>query len=77
MLNQEQINKVCEFEASLNPDDEWLFFHLAWAHSKIDVVTFEDKYEIMKRWDEFKQPEIPAEKEREKNDPSSGRQGQM
>ncbi len=53
-LTQEQIHEVCEFQASLNYVDEWLFFHLAWGGSTADKVTYEDKYEIMQRWDEFK-----------------------
>ena len=54
MLTQEQINEVCEFKQSLSKNDEWLFFHLAWALSeenKHTAVEFEDKYEIMKKWD--------------------------
>ena len=51
-LTQEQIHEVCQFQGSLNDSDEWLFFHLAWARSKVEgVVTFEAKYEVMKNWD--------------------------
>lgn len=55
MLTQEQINEVCEFQGNLSEKDEWLFFHLAWANAeKEGVVSFEDKYKIMKKWEVMK-----------------------
>ncbi len=53
-LTQEQINEVTAFQVSLNREDEWLFYHLAWVAGDTDAITYEDKYEIMQRWDEFK-----------------------
>ncbi len=56
-ITQEQINEVTKFQLSLSHEDEWLFYHLAWVAGDTDTITFEDKYEIMKRWDEFKENE--------------------
>lgn len=56
-LSQEQINEVCQFQSNLSHEDEWLFFHLAWVAGDTDVITLEDKYDIMKRWDTFKRAE--------------------
>ena len=57
-LTQDQIHEVEVFQQSLNPVDDYLFFNLALAHAANDGrhngVTFEDKYNIMQRWDEFK-----------------------
>ena len=50
-LTQDQINEVCNFQSSLSTDDEWLFFHLAWVTGNTDVITYEDKYEVMQDWD--------------------------
>ncbi len=49
---QEEINEVCEFQANLNANDEWLFWNIS-ALRAIDEsgpVTFEDKQRIMKKW---------------------------
>ncbi len=53
-LTQEQKREVDEFQQSLNHEDEWLFYHLAWVCDKTDRIGYEDKYDIMKRWDELK-----------------------
>ena len=53
-LSQEQIDEVQVFQAGLPDDKEWLFYHLAWvAGDDKTSISFEDKYEIMQRWDEF------------------------
>ncbi len=50
-LTQEQIIEVQAFQFGLSREDEWLFYHLAWVAGDTDVITYEDKYSIMKRWD--------------------------
>ena len=44
---------VEEFQQSLNHADEWLFYHLAWVAGDTDTITYEDRYDIMLRWNEF------------------------
>jgi len=51
---QERMDKVIIFQNSLNDDDEWLFYHLAWARGEVNNITLEDKYMVMLRWDELK-----------------------
>ncbi len=51
MLTQEQIEEVQEFQSGLSGEDEWYFYHLAWVAGPTDTITFEDKYDIMQRWD--------------------------
>jgi len=53
-LTSEQKREVEAFQISLNREDEWLFYHLAWVAGDTDKITYEDKYEIMKRWDTLK-----------------------
>ncbi len=52
-LTQEQIDEVCEFQASLSKEDEWLFAHRAWVVSPRNKISFEDKYQVMQRWEEY------------------------
>lgn len=49
-LTQEQIHEVCLFQAGLSREEEWLFSHLAWVTNDPNVVTYEDKYEVMQKW---------------------------
>lgn len=51
-LTSEQKREVEAFQSSLSKKDECVF--LAWATGDDDTITYEDKYEIMQRWDEFK-----------------------
>ncbi len=60
-LTQEQIDEVCRFQMSLSREDEWLFYHLAWVAGDTDVITFEDKYAIMQKWDKMIQDDTPEE----------------
>lgn len=53
-LTQEQIDEVTYFQLNLSKEDEWLFFHLAWVAGDTDVITYEDKYEIMQKWEKIK-----------------------
>ena len=57
MLTQAQENEVRNFQSNLHRDDEWLFFHLAYANrgeKEAQSVSLEDKYKIMKRWNELR-----------------------
>lgn len=53
-MTSEQKREVETFQQSLSREDEWLFYHLAWATGETDTITYEDKYEIMKKWDSLK-----------------------
>ena len=53
-LTNEQILEVQAFQVSLSHEDEWLFYHIAWAAGDTEVITFQDKYDTMKRWDSIK-----------------------
>lgn len=52
-LTQEQIDEVCRFQISLNKQDEWLFYHMAWVAGDTEGITFEDRYEVMKNWENY------------------------
>ena len=52
-LTQEQIIEVQKFQLSLSREDEWLFYHLAWVAGDTSTITYEDKWEIMQKWDEL------------------------
>lgn len=54
MLTQEQIHEICQFQGNLSHEDEWLFFHIAAlrAIKEGGPVSYEDKYEVMKKWTE-------------------------
>ncbi len=54
-LTQEQTDELYEFVSGLNEQDDWLFFHCAWARGDGKRVTNEDKYEIMLKWDTVKE----------------------
>jgi len=56
-LTQEQIDEIYAFQAGLSESEEYLFWNLSVAVKDKrggTAVMFEDKYEIMQRWDEFK-----------------------
>lgn len=53
-LTSEQKREVEAFQQNLSREDEWLFYHLAWVAGDTDRITYEDKYEIMKKWDTYK-----------------------
>ena len=53
-LTSEQKREVEAFQRSLSREDEWLFYHLDWVAGDTDRITYEDKYEIMKKWDSYK-----------------------
>lgn len=56
-LTRVQIDELHEFQRGLTDLEEYLFFRLAWVTGDKNktAVSFEDKYSIMKRWDEFKE----------------------
>ena len=64
-LSHEQIIEVQKFQISLSHEDEWLFYHLAWVAGDTEQITYEDTYEIMQRWDEFKEKPRPNPKPKE------------
>ena len=54
VLTQEQKREVEAFQQSLSREDDWLFYHLAWVAGDTDRITYEDKYEIMQKWDSYR-----------------------
>ena len=49
-LTSEQKREVERFQQGLSREDEWHFYHLAWVAGDTDVITYEDKYEVMQKW---------------------------
>lgn len=58
-LTQAETDELYAFALTLSENDEWLFFHCAWARGDGNRVTNEDKYAVMKKWDSIVEEPTP------------------